>query len=861
MIASLLAQAGGWTSPKIDWHAVAPELVLIVGINIVLGTDLLIAESKKWATATITGFVLLAAFVPIVTLAVIGDDGARSLFDGRYVVDDFSLILKALFLLAAYVVVLISQTELEEHGYYQGEYYVLLLCSVLGMVMMASSRDLVSVFIALELLSIPAYMLAAWRKRDRRSNEAGVKYYLLGVFASAVLLYGMSLLYGATGSTKLTEIATALADHELNGLEVVAIAFVIAGFAFKVSAVPFHSWAPDTYEGAPTPVTAFLSVASKSAGFVALILVIFIAFPTADGVYGPLIWVLSALTMTVGNLIALRQTNIVRMLAYSSVGQGGFILMPLAFVNTNDAAQSALRAVVVYLLVYAFTNLGAFAVVIAVSRKTHSGEITSYGGLIQYAPGLAVMMTLFLASLTGIPPLGGWIGKFTAFKTTLDAGTTSAYVLAVIGAVNTAIAAALLPAGDARDVDERAARRRPHADRHPAPDRRRPGDHDGRHDRARRAAGARHALRRPAGPHRRPRPLMPAAGRAADDVRTAIAAAGGAIPFSTFMSTRPLRRRTASTRRRRTGRRAGAATSSRHPRSGRCSARSSRASSTPSGSGSDAPTRSRSSTPAPGRARWRAACSPPARRAAAALRYVAVEVSRRATGPPPRRRRVPVADLPDEPFDGVVLAHELLDNLPFRLVVHDGGWREALVTDAADGTFAEVLSAPFDGTAAGAAGAGGPRCPGAAAGRRRRRGWRRPGRSCGAARSLVVDYARPTTAELAALPWRSWLRTYRGHERGAPPARRSRRPGHHRRTSPLDQLPEPDAAAHPGAVPARYGIDELVDGGSPARGRRRRPGPDLAAMAMRSRVGEAEALLDPSGLGAFAVLSWDAGIG
>jgi NADH-quinone oxidoreductase subunit N len=439
---SLLAQAASWSAPTIDWHAIAPELILIVGINVVLGTDLLIAESKKWATATITGVVLLAAFVPIVTLAVVQEDGLRSLFDGRYVVDDFSLVLKALFLLTAYVVVLISQTELEEGGYYQGEYYVLLLCSVLGMVMMASSRDLVSVFIALELLSIPAYMLAAWRKRDTLSNEAGVKYYLLGVFASAVLLYGMSLLYGATGTTKLTEIGARLADEKLVGLEIIGIVFVIAGFGFKVSAVPFHSWAPDTYQGAPTPVTAFLSVASKAAGFVALILVVFLAFPTADEVYGPLIWVLSALTMTVGNVIALRQTNIVRMLAYSSVSQGGFILMPLAYVNSGEAGATALKAVVVYLLVYAFTNLGAFAVVIAVSRKTHSGEISSFGGLIQYAPGLAVMMTLFLASLVGIPPLGGWIGKFNAFKALLDAGTASAYTLAVIGAVNTAIASA-----------------------------------------------------------------------------------------------------------------------------------------------------------------------------------------------------------------------------------------------------------------------------------------------------------------------------------------------------------------------------------------------------------------------------------
>ena len=437
---SMIAQASEWVSPVIDWHALAPELVLIVGINIVLGTDLLIDETKKWATATLTGFVLLGACIPLVTLAVSGD-GARSMFDGRYVVDEFSLILKALFLLAAYVVVLMSQTELEEGNYYQGEFYVLLLCSVLGMVMMTSSRDLVSVFIALELLSIPAYMMAAWRKRDKKSNEAGVKYYLLGVFASAVLLYGMSLLFGATGSTLLVDIGASIRDGDLIALEVVGIAFVIAGFSFKVSAVPFHTWAPDTYEGAPTPVTAFLSVSSKAAGFVALVLMVFLTFPDAEAVYGPLIWVLSALTMTVGNVLALRQTNIVRMLAYSSISQGGFILMPLAYAFADGSGESALKAVVVYLVVYGFTNLGAFAVVIAVSRKTRSGEISSFGGLITYAPGLALLMTIFLASLAGIPPLGGWIAKFNVFKAVLDAGSTSAYVLAVIAAVNTAIAA------------------------------------------------------------------------------------------------------------------------------------------------------------------------------------------------------------------------------------------------------------------------------------------------------------------------------------------------------------------------------------------------------------------------------------
>ena len=442
MIGALLAQAADWKAPHIDWHALAPEIVLIIGINVVLLVDLWIDESKKWMVASLAGFVMLAAFVPVVTLAVLGDD-VRSMFDDRYVVDDYALILKALFLVVGYVIVLLSQNELEEGGYYQGEYYLLLLVSILGMVMMASSRDLISIFIALELLSIPAYMMAAWRKRDRKSNEAGVKYYLLGVFASGVLLYGMSYLYGTTGSTKLTDIAAALDGDNLLAMQVVAVLFVIVGFGFKVSAVPFHTWAPDTYEGAPTPVTAFLSVASKAAGFVGLATMLYVGLHAADDVYQPVIWVLAALTMTVGNVLALRQTNIVRLLAYSSVSQGGFILMPLAVMGTDlGVAESALKSVVIYLLIYAFSNLGAFAVIIAVSRKTRSGAITSFGGLMSYAPGLGLLMTIFVASLTGVPPLGIWIAKLQSFKTLLDAGSTAAYVLAVIAAVNTVISAA-----------------------------------------------------------------------------------------------------------------------------------------------------------------------------------------------------------------------------------------------------------------------------------------------------------------------------------------------------------------------------------------------------------------------------------
>jgi NADH-quinone oxidoreductase subunit N len=429
-----------WVNPVIDYHALAPEMVLAAGLCVVLLADLFMDESRKWILSSLAGFTLLGAMLPVLTLGL-HDTDVRSMFDGRYVVDNFSLVIKALFLLAGYVVVLLSSNHVEEDEYWRGEYCFLLLSSILGMVMISSSRDLVSIFVALEFLSIPAYMLAAWRKRDIKSNEAGVKYFLLGVFASAVMLYGMSLLYGAANSTLLVDLGKSItATGSLSSLHALGIVFVIVGFAFKVSAVPFHTWAPDTYEGAPAPITAFLSVASKAAGFIALATLLFVAFPQASDVWQPFIWVLSALTMTVGNVVALRQTNIVRMIAYSSVSQGGFVLMPLAVAGINNGGASALRAVVVYMLIYAATNLGMFGVIIAVSRKTRSGEISSWGGLFSYAPGLGALATIFLASLAGIPPLGGWVGKFAAFQSMLTSGSGWGYSLALIGAVNSVVA-------------------------------------------------------------------------------------------------------------------------------------------------------------------------------------------------------------------------------------------------------------------------------------------------------------------------------------------------------------------------------------------------------------------------------------
>jgi NADH-quinone oxidoreductase subunit N len=427
-----------FVAPHVDYHAIAPEIILVGTLVLVLLVDLM-SERNRPLLGTISGIGLLAAMVPILTLAVDGTDRLVLSGNSGYVVDNFALVVKALFLVAGYVVVLLSTNYVAEGDYYEGEYYLLLLTSVLGMVVMASSRDLISIFIALETLSIPAYMLAAWRKRDAKSNEAGLKYYLMGVFATAVMLYGMSLLYGVTGSTVLTDIGQSLGSAT-RPIVTLGIVFCVVGFAFKVSAVPFHTWAPDTYEGAPTPVTAFLSVSSKAGGFVAIMNLVFVGFFNQHAVWEPMFWVLAALTMTVGNLVALRQTNIVRLFAYSSVAQAGYMLAPLAVAGELTTAQDSLSATIIYILIYAAMNLGAFAIIITVARKTRSGEVTSFNGLFEYAPGLTVLMTVFLFALAGIPPLAGWFAKFEIFRATANAGTGAGYVLAVIVGVNSVIA-------------------------------------------------------------------------------------------------------------------------------------------------------------------------------------------------------------------------------------------------------------------------------------------------------------------------------------------------------------------------------------------------------------------------------------
>jgi len=440
-------QQADFVRPDIDWHALAPELTLLAVGALVTLIDVVFLEKGRKISPTIASLGLLTVLIPIVTLAVDGvASNPRQAFAGSdiYVVDGYSLILKALFILIGYMIVLMSTNYIAEGDYWESEYYGMLISSLLGMVVMASARDLVTVFVALELLSIPAYLMATWRKRDIRSNEAGLKYYLNGVFASALMLYGMSLLFGVTGSTVLSEINASLEaiSNEQGQVAIVSlgIVLVIVGFAFKVSAVPFHLWAPDTYEGAPTPVTAFLAVAAKAAGFVALMNLIFVGFHSQNAVYAPALWILAALSMTIGNLTALRQDNLIRLMAYSGVAQAGFMLAALSVAGEGDAAQRSASAVVTYLIIYAAMNLGAFAIILTVARRTASAQISSFNGLFQWSPALAVVMTIFLASLAGIPPLGGWFAKFGVFTALIEADVWWAYVLATLAAVNTVVA-------------------------------------------------------------------------------------------------------------------------------------------------------------------------------------------------------------------------------------------------------------------------------------------------------------------------------------------------------------------------------------------------------------------------------------
>lgn len=425
------------TTQAIDYHAILPELILSGTLLIVLIVDVFLPQERKHWAMPLSFAGVVATLVA--TLTLIGED--RSTFSGTFVVDSYAVLFKVFFLSVALVVLAISFRYLRDGRYYQGEYYYLLLTSFLGCLLMPSARDLLVIFIALELVSAPAFLIAAFRKGDVRSTEAGMKFFLIGVLSAAVMLYGMSLIYGVTGATGLDAIREALAAHlgDRETLVEAAILFVVVGFAFKVSAVPFQFWAPDTYEGSPVPVAAFLSVASKAAGFAGLLQLMFVAFPGQAEFWTPVFAALSIATMTIGNLVALQQRQAVRLLAYSSIAQAGYMLLPFALVGASAATdKAAFSAAVTYILIYGIMNLGAFAVVAAISREAPGVQISDFAGLRHRAPMLMTAMTVFMISLAGIPPAGGFWAKFFVFTAAVERGGIGV-VLAAVMVVNSVI--------------------------------------------------------------------------------------------------------------------------------------------------------------------------------------------------------------------------------------------------------------------------------------------------------------------------------------------------------------------------------------------------------------------------------------
>ncbi len=411
--------------PSINWLAVVPSGLLVLTGLLVLFWDLWIQEADRphLAWLTVCGFVATGA----VSLALWG----RADASGPLALDSYALFFNSLFCLAGALTVLMSGRYLELTRIHQGEYYALLLFAAVGMVLMAAATDLITIFLGLETMSIAVYVLAGIWHRRLTSHEAALKYFLLGAFASGFLLYGMALLYGATGSLQLAVIAGQVAASGSSPLLLVGIGLLLVGFGFKVAAVPFHVWTPDVYEGAPTTITAFMAVGVKAAAFAAFARVFLHTLGAVHAEWQGVVWAVAVLTMTVGNLTALVQTNIKRMLAYSSVAHAGYVLV--AMVAGTDLGGAAL---LYYLLAYGFMNLGAFGVVLALHRQDHGHEdLSDYAGLGFRRPALGAAMVIFMLSLTGVPPLVGFTGKFYVFSAAVEAGYIGLAVIAVLNSV------------------------------------------------------------------------------------------------------------------------------------------------------------------------------------------------------------------------------------------------------------------------------------------------------------------------------------------------------------------------------------------------------------------------------------------
>ena len=419
-----------------DFTTVWPLIFLTVWASSLLLIDLAIPKERKGITAllSVLGLALTLGF----TLTQIGQ--VTTGFSGMLVLDGFSIFVNALLLVSGLLGIALAYGYIKRMGLERGEYYTLLLFSVTGMMLMAQAADLIVVFLALELLSIPLYVLAAFARPRVESEEAGIKYFLLGAFATGFVVYGTALVFGATGSTNLAEVVSRAAPGASNLLLLsIAAALILVGFGFKVAAVPFHMWTPDVYQGAPSAVTAFMSSGAKIAGFAALLRVFATAFPSIAPDMTDILWVVSALTMILGNVVAIAQGNIKRMLAYSSIAQAGYILMAFVPYGNPEVAPVSIAAGLFYLVAYAITTFGAWGVVIALEKAEGRGlEIADYAGLARKHPVLAAAMTVFMLSLIGLPPTLGLVGKIYLFRAVIDGGF---YGLAIIGVLTSVISA------------------------------------------------------------------------------------------------------------------------------------------------------------------------------------------------------------------------------------------------------------------------------------------------------------------------------------------------------------------------------------------------------------------------------------
>jgi len=415
--------------PAINMSVIAPEIILsVVAMALLLINVFVKGEQKGYL-----GYLSIAGILVTLYSLTVGWGAPQDAFSGSVVQDNFAIFFKGIFLVSAAMSILITDQYLDREGCNHGEIYPLMLFATVGMMLMASGTDLMTIFLGLEVLSVSLYVLAGFNRDNIKSNEAGLKYFLLGAFSTGFLLYGMALTYGATGTTKIAKIAAAAQNGMVssNVMLVAGMLLMATGFAFKVAAAPFHMWTPDVYEGAPTPMTAFMSVGPKAAGFAAFLRVFLVALPVYKAEWSSLVWILAVLTMTFGNITALYQQNIKRMLAYSSIAHAGYILVGFTAGNAVGTA-----GIMFYMLSYAFMNIGAFAIIILVGKKGEANNnVSDYAGFGYKHPILGIAMCIFLFSLAGIPPAAGFIGKFYLFSGAIQAG----YIwLAIIGVLNSA---------------------------------------------------------------------------------------------------------------------------------------------------------------------------------------------------------------------------------------------------------------------------------------------------------------------------------------------------------------------------------------------------------------------------------------